>query len=313
MGRTSPVGSLPDRRQKIAAQRAAAQRRQTRNRLLVACGAVAVVVVTAVALVVAKANTTLTSPSALPAPVAPTGKALTELVASTTSIPAATLERVGAGVGSDKPTPITGPRLAWGNKQQVLYIGAEYCPYCAAERWSLIIALSRFGTFSGLAATHSSSHDGAGTAEPYAYTRSWTFANAKYESKYLGFVSVELNNNVPNKTTGSYGKLQTPTRFEQSMMDKYDAPPYMASSDKDAIPFTDFGNRYMIAGASFDPAVLSGLSWTQIAQDLRNPSSQVAKAVLGTANYMTAALCEMTNDHPVSVCTPQIRALQRKI
>ena len=33
---------------------------------------------------------------------------------------------------------------------EVLYLGAEYCPYCAAQRWTTIIALSRFGTWSGL-------------------------------------------------------------------------------------------------------------------------------------------------------------------
>ena len=33
---------------------------------------------------------------------------------------------------------------------EILYMGAEYCPYCAAQRWSTIIALSRFGKFSGL-------------------------------------------------------------------------------------------------------------------------------------------------------------------
>jgi Domain of unknown function (DUF929) len=314
MGRASTVRSLPDRRQKIAAQRAAAQRRQTRNRLLVACGAVGVVVLTAIALVVAKANTTLTSPSGLvAAPVGPTGQALSALVASTTSIPAATIEGVGAGSGADKPVSITGARLTLGPKPEVLYMGAEYCPYCAAERWALIVALSRFGTFSGLATTHSASRNGAGTAEPYAYTRSWTFAHAKYESKYLAFVAVELNNNVPDKATKSYGTLQTPTRFEQSVMGKYDAPPYVASSDSGTIPFTDFGNRYMIVGASYNPAILSGLSWTQIASDLRSPSSPVARAVLGTANYMTAALCQMSNDHPASACTPLVRQLQRKI
>jgi hypothetical protein len=316
MGRASTVRSLPDRRQKIAAQRAAAQRRQTRNRLLVACGAVAVVVFTAIALVVAKANTTLTSPSvsaAAAAPVGPTGQALAALVANTTSVPSATLAKVGAGAGAVKPVPITGPRLTLGPKPEVLYMGAEYCPYCAAERWALIVALSRFGTFSGLATTHSASRNGAGTAEPYAYTRSWTFAHVQYESKYLAFVGVELSNNVPDKATGNYGPLQNPTRFEQSVMNKYDAPPYVAAADSGTIPFTDFGNRYMIVGASYNPSLLSGLSWTQIASDLRNPSSPVAMAVLGTANYMTAALCQMTNDHPVSACTQLVRQLQRKI
>jgi len=32
----------------------------------------------------------------------------------------------------------------------VVYIGAEYCPYCAVERWPLIVALNRFGTLTNL-------------------------------------------------------------------------------------------------------------------------------------------------------------------
>src|SRR5205823_15010475 len=42
-------------------------------------------------------------------------------------------------------------------KPEVLYIGAEYCPFCAAERWSLVYALARFGTFKGLLLSTSSS------------------------------------------------------------------------------------------------------------------------------------------------------------
>src|SRR5207249_3539085 len=32
-------------------------------------------------------------------------------------------------------------------KVQVLFVGADYCPYCAAQRWSIIAALNRFGKF----------------------------------------------------------------------------------------------------------------------------------------------------------------------
>ena len=29
---------------------------------------------------------------------------------------------------------------------EMLYMGAEYCPFCAAERWAMVMALSKFGT-----------------------------------------------------------------------------------------------------------------------------------------------------------------------
>ena len=42
-------------------------------------------------------------------------------------------------------------------------------------------------------------------------------------------------------------------------------------------------------------------------------SSQVAKSVLGAANYMTAAICRLTGDQPAAACTPAVKALQARI
>ena len=51
------------------------------------------------------------------------------------------------------PASIDAPALTADGKPEVLYVGAEYCPFCAAERWPVVVALSRFGTWSGLSAT----------------------------------------------------------------------------------------------------------------------------------------------------------------
>jgi hypothetical protein len=173
----------------------------------------------------------------------------------------------------------------------------------------MIVALSRFGTFSGLATIHSASANGAGSAEPYPNTPTWTFLNAKFSSPYLVFSSVEEQTNVPDKTTGTYTSLQKPTAAQSALLAKYDAPPYISSSAAGSIPFVDFGNRYLILGASYNPQVLSGLSWSQIATDLSSPSSPVAKAVDGTANYITAAICKMTGNQPASACTSTVQSL----
>ena len=113
----------------------------------------------------------------------------------------------------------------------MLYIGAEYCPYCAAERWAMVVALSRFGTLSGLGLTHSAAEDGAGQAEPYPNTATWTFAHASYASKYLTFTPVETYTNVPDPATGFYTPLQTLTAEQQALLTKYD------SANGGAIPF----------------------------------------------------------------------------
>ena len=50
------------------------------------------------------------------------------------------------------PTVLSRPTAAEvsSGKPEVLFVGAEYCPFCGAERWPLIVALARFGHFSRL-------------------------------------------------------------------------------------------------------------------------------------------------------------------
>jgi uncharacterized protein DUF929 len=311
MGRPGSARDDSGRRERIAAQRAAARRAQVRNRLLLAGGAIVVVVVIVVVLLVFRGSSPGPAKSAGPAN--PAGSALTQLIMQTTTVPPATLNQVGGGQVTAKPTSITGPLLTGGGKPEMLYIGAEYCPFCAAERWAMIVALSRFGTFSGLATTHSAAKNGAGNAEPFPNTPTWTFAHAAYTSKFLTFTSVEEFTNIPDPKTGGYTPLQTPTSAEQALLSKYDAPPNVPAADAGAIPFVDFGNKFLTVGASYDPSVLRGLTWTQIANDLRDPASPVAKGVLGTANYMTAAICGLTGDQPTAVCTAGIKSLQSQI
>jgi hypothetical protein len=298
-----------DRRERLAAQRAADKQAQARRRnLLLAGGSILAVIAVVVAFVLASTNgSSTTGTTAGSTAGAPSGSDLDSVVSQLTSVPAATLDQVGAGTTSANPTTITGPALTSGGKPEVLYIGAEYCPYCAAERWAVIVALSRFGTFSGLAPIRSAAKDGAGNAEPYPLTPTWTFAKATYTSSYLTFTPVEGYTNVPDKSTGFYTVLQTPTAAQQALLDKYDA------AYQGAIPFIDYGNRYLSVGASYNPAVLSGLTWAQIADDLHDPSNSVAKSILGTANFATAAICSLTNNQPASACTSAVRALQSKI
>jgi len=213
--------------------------------------------------------------------------------ADVTSVPASTFAAVGAGsVYSGALRTGSGPALTSGGKPEMLYIGAEWCPYCAAERWAMATALSRFGTFSTLRGVHSSSTD------VYPNTATLTFYKATYSSPYLVFTPVEnedLNHNL----------LQTPTPEQQALWNKY--------SPGGGYPFIDIGNRF-IAASTYDPGVLAGLSWTQIAADLHNPSSAVAKGAVGSANVFTAAICKITGNMPSSVCTSApISALESKL
>ena len=304
MGKASRTKVDASRREKIAAQRAAERRAEQRRRLLIASGSIIVVIAVVVAFIVIKANNKPATNSSN----GPTGSALASVVSKVTNVPASTLDKVGTGSFTGKIQPVSGGTpLTSGGKPEMLYMGAEYCPYCAAERWSMIVALSRFGTFSGLSTVHSS------TTDSPANISTFTFHGSSYTSKYLTFTPVEMQTNVLDQSTGNYPILEKPTAAQQALLTKYDAPPYVTSANAGAIPFIYFGGKYLSVGASYDATVLSGLKWDQIAADLSNPDSPVTKAIAGTANHITAAICKMTGNQPASACTSTVQSLEKSL
>jgi thiol-disulfide isomerase/thioredoxin len=206
-----------------------------------------------------------------------------QVVASITSLPQAELDAAGTGSANNQIKKVSGTALTGPNGHpEVFYMGAEYCPYCAAERWPVIIALSRFGTFSGLKTTSSSSSD------VYPNTPTFTFHGATYTSQYVDFVSVETTDRNQNT-------LETPTAAQQALVNQYDTG--------GSIPFVDFGNRYAFNGAMYLPDVLAGMSWQAVADSLLQPTSTQARPILGSANLITAAVCKLTADQPATVCS----------
>jgi thiol-disulfide isomerase/thioredoxin len=276
-------------RQRIAEQQQAAQRAESRRRVLLAGGGVLIVVIIVLAIVLGKL---LSKPAATPRTPS-TGSALPASVQpDITSVPQATFAAVGVGsVPNGVFTKGTGGELTSGGKPEMLYIGAEWCPYCAAERWAMAVALSRFGTFSTLRGVHSSPTD------VYPNTATLTFYKSTYTSKYLVFTPVEnedINRNL----------LQSPTAAQQAAWSKYSSGGY---------PFIDIGNKF-IAGSTYNPQVLQGLSWAQIASELHDPSTAVAKGAVGSANLFTAAICSLTGNAPADVCTSApISALESRL
>jgi Domain of unknown function (DUF929) len=286
-----------------------------RTRIFVAAGSIIVVAAIVLTFVLIKLNAKTTPPPSSSVSNGRVSAASNAVVDKVTSVPASTLNAVGSGEFTGQIQAIAGnpAPLAADGKPELLYIGAEYCPYCGAERWAMIVAMSRFGAFSGLATLKSAVSNGAGDQEPFPGTSTWTFAHASYSSPYLTFSEVELYTNIPDTSTGGYTALQTPTSAERALLNKYDAPPYTGSEGAGSIPFLDFGNKYVSIGPGYNAQVLSGLSWSAIAADLSNPNSSVAKAVDGTANYIAAAICSMTGNQPASACTTSVRSLETQL
>jgi hypothetical protein len=185
-------------------------------------------------------------------------------------------------------------------KPELLYIGGQYCPYCAAERWAIAAALSRFGTLSGLQFIHSSPTDS------YPSTPTLSFAKASYTSKYLAFVPVEWYSETPDAATPTgYAYLQRPTPQQAALFARYAGGSF---------PFVDIGNQYLVPQAQYLPSALAGLSWAQVAAAMRDPSSAVGQDIDGAANMITAAICKLTHGQPAGVCaSPGVTAASGSI
>jgi thiol-disulfide isomerase/thioredoxin len=325
MGKASRTKQDGDRRARIAAQREKERRATQRRRIYLAGGSILVVAIVVIALVLVKLNGG--SGTAAAASNGPTGAALATLTKQVEDVPTSVTDKIAGGgvskgllvptetstevsnastqLGSYFGTVNSSTPLTSGGKPEVLYMGAEYCPFCAAQRWAMVNALSRFGTFTGLTTTHSSSTD----ADPN--TPTYTFYKSTYKSNYINFTSVEETTNarIGNSTSTSvnYVTLQTPTSAQAALGQAYDP--------QGAIPFMDIGNKYVQVGnlAPLSPTMLAGQSWAQVAAAMNNPSSALGKAEIGNANYMTAAICKLTNNQPATACTPTIQSLEANL
>lgn len=177
----------------------------------------------------------------------------------------------------------SGQPFTSGGKPILLYIGGEFCPLCAFQRWPLVIALMRFGNLTNLSYMQSSSTD----SDPNTSTFSFVNMTApSYTSKYIVFEHYEQEDRKHNP-------LQTVPSNYTSVFQRFG----------EGYPFLDFANKYVIEGSFYDPSLFAGLNWTQIVQQIQNPSTQLSVEVMSSANALTALICNMTDGSPSSVCT----------
>ena len=183
--------------------------------------------------------------------------------------------KVGAGLttyggSSNLPHKITAPPLTANGKPEILYVGGDFCPYCAITRWGLIFALMRFGTFSNLTYMESSPTD------VYANSATFSFRNSNYQSSSVHFDGVE--------TTDRLGQPLNNTNFSplyQSIYSKY----------SQGVPFIDFANSSIQIGTIVSPQIIGGESWPQILASFNNTNGDIAQAIIGSANGFTAYIC----------------------
>ena len=193
-------------RERIAAERAARKRTEMRRRLLAPIAAITAVLSVVVALVAVK----LTSAP----PAASESLASSTVVRQVTTVPDAVLTGASPGQAA---TPLqavkaAGPPLTIGGKPAIVFVSEESCPFCAAERWPLAVALSHFGTWSHLGFTRSSATD------VYPNTATLSFRAARFRSAELTLRTTELTDNAGRP-------LQAETPLDTSLIGTYDVPP----------------------------------------------------------------------------------------
>jgi hypothetical protein len=222
----------------------------------------------------------------------------TSMIAMLAQIPTATIDAVGVTSPDNPVTPptATGNSSLWesstqrdGTRPVVFFYGAEFAPYAAAERWPVVVALARFGTFTQLGLMQSSS------SVAFSDTPTFTFWHAQYSSVWIDLQADERYSSL-DPTGGGYMSLQTPTARQSASVAVYD-------TSAKTFPLLDIANHYVLVGSSFSPAVLDNLSQSQIAADLAYPASPVTQAVVASANEITAAICSGTGERPTAVCS----------
>lgn len=205
------------------------------------------------------------------------------------SVPLPAIVAASAAGGSANPVrPIPeGDVRTKDGKPEVLYIGGEFCPYCAAERWPLTVALSKFGTFSNLHLIHSAESD----------VPTLTYVGSTYSSEYVTFTPVEMKGNEVEGN--SWVDLQQATDDQKKLL---------TDLGQGSFPFIDFGGRYVQSGGSADPSLLVGKTQTAIASMLAastavdtDPSSLQGNVNLVTGEFIRA-ICNLTDKQPTKVC-----------
>jgi hypothetical protein len=228
------------------------------------------------------------------------------VVAQITGIPASVLDKVGDGgflpdfrlpVGNPPPPPLVDGGLA-----RVLYAGGLFCPFCATQRWPMVVALSRFGTFQGLRFARSATQ-----GETVQNIHTFSFSGVTYTSSYLSFTAYET-------TDRNHKQLDQLSPADATLVNTLDNQPTLPSgTTAGTIPFVDIGNRWVLAGASYSATDLQGKTWAQIASAASSGTGP-GKNLDATANWITAALCKVTGNKPASVCSdPVIAGLETRL
>lgn len=186
----------------------------------------------------------------------------------------------------------------YSEKVTVFFVGTGYCTFCAAERWPLVESLGKFGSFEGLKESTTSDIGGE-----YSSLPTYTFVGINYNSSYVDFIHKETYDK-------EYNQLESVNFEEKKIIDKYN--PF------GGIPFLMIAGKrgvYTQVSSGYSPGVLSGLTFSQVVEDLKNnPDSKEVASIRKESGMITAIVCYNNDNEPANVCdNPEIKSLVEKL
>jgi len=210
---------------------------------------------------------------------------------------------VSVGVGfaflrhrSVTPSPAIGnfqrvadPAVTPGQPVPVFFLSALYCPFCGAERWALVDALGRFGTWSNLNPSQSTAGvDGIAAVPTY------DFVHAHYTSHYVAF--------TPRDVADAQGNPLEPLQLgEQSLVNRF--------NPDGGIPFLLIDGAFAQLSSGYSPGLLAGKSFAQVQGEVTSHTAD-GQAIQHEADVITALICFADGRQPQNVCgTSTVQAL----
>lgn len=186
------------------------------------------------------------------------------------------------------------PVLRQHGKVEVLFIGALYCPYCAAERWSIVKALDQFGSFSGLKSTTNTQGEGG-----FGVIPTFELLGAGYQSKYVSLDAKDTQDR-------NHQPLQTLNNSETSNFNRLDPG--------GGIPLVAVGG-YAQSGSGYQPSEIDGMSFAAVQHALQtNSTAGFAGSINAEANVLTALICHADGNQPSRACgVSAVRQIERSI
>jgi hypothetical protein len=216
---------------------------------------------------------------------------------------ASTQTTAGSRIAQPEKLPPNTSATSLDSRPEVFYLGAQFCASCAAERWALVTALSKFGTFTNLGGTvPSASHF-------YPGGPTFSFSTATYTSSYLSFITDEQGAHFASSPAGQQGSEQILTQQEQSILTTWDVAPY--ASQYGSIPFIYMAGKFLLTGVQFDDGAVSSLNFPDAVKVMVAGKETVSRRMEAAAAYLIADMCALTSGRPASVCQQMQAALGR--